>query len=235
MTIACQAGPVQAVELAPTGLGSGQVAHWTFDEGGGTVAYDRSGNGRHATVTGGTWIEGGRFGGALAFDGSTFATVDPFPNATPSWTVSAWVRAASADITESYTTVISTEKLYTGGWELNLTPAPGFHFGYWIGPSLYEYADYPCPCLSSDQWTLATVVLDGATETFTFYRDGANLTTASAARPISPGNSVLYLGKWSGGDDRRLVAYLDDVVIYNRALLAEEVAALCEHAPPEPQ
>ncbi len=44
------------------------VAHWTFDEGAGSVAHDISGNGFHGTVHGGIWISG-PLDGALGLDG----------------------------------------------------------------------------------------------------------------------------------------------------------------------
>ncbi len=225
---------MQAIELAPTSLVSGLVAHWTFDETEGTVAYDHSGNQRDATLTGAQRIDDGKFGRALHFASGDFAVAAPFPDATPSWSVSAWVRVNAADISGSYVTIVSTETLYAGGWELNATPGPGFHFGYWIGPGRYEYTDMPCPCLPSGVWTHAAIVLDGATSTLTFYRDAVEQRSLSNARPISPGESSLYMGKWMGGTDRLLVGSLDDISIYNRPLRAEEIAALSAHPAPDP-
>jgi len=45
------------------------IAHWTFDENSGNTAYDSSGNGYHATVTGAQWTTG-KVNGALEFDGA---------------------------------------------------------------------------------------------------------------------------------------------------------------------
>src|SRR3989339_316675 len=44
----------------------GLVAHYTFDEGSGTVLKDHSGNGRHGTIHNADWIKSVR-GHALAF------------------------------------------------------------------------------------------------------------------------------------------------------------------------
>ncbi|MCK4400744.1 hypothetical protein KAW08_00390 [bacterium] len=46
---------------------SGRVAHWKFDEGSGTVAYDSVGT-NHGAIQGATWVSG-VIGGALSFDG----------------------------------------------------------------------------------------------------------------------------------------------------------------------
>src|ERR1044072_1821320 len=50
---------------------SGLVAAYSFDEGSGTTAADKSGNGNNGTLTGGTsWSSTAKFGTAASFDGS---------------------------------------------------------------------------------------------------------------------------------------------------------------------
>ena len=56
----------------------GMIAWWDFDEGTGTLAHDRSGNGNNGTLTSMSspatatsgWSQSGKFGRALNFDGS---------------------------------------------------------------------------------------------------------------------------------------------------------------------
>lgn len=57
--------------LVPTaGAQAGLIGYWTFDEGEGTVAADRSGNGNDGTLEGAPqWTAQGKRGGALEFDG----------------------------------------------------------------------------------------------------------------------------------------------------------------------
>ena len=43
------------------------VAHWTFDEGSGDIAYDSSGNGNDGTIYGAEW-DAGKYGPALLFN-----------------------------------------------------------------------------------------------------------------------------------------------------------------------
>lgn len=52
----------------PTHAAEVLLAHYPFDEGGGALAQDISGNNYHGTLTGPTWTEGRR-GGGLQFDG----------------------------------------------------------------------------------------------------------------------------------------------------------------------
>ena len=49
----------------------GLVAAWGLDEGRGTIAGDRSGNGRAGTIAGASWTTEGRFGSGLVFNGTT--------------------------------------------------------------------------------------------------------------------------------------------------------------------
>ena len=52
--------------------GGGLVGYWSFDEGTGTIAYDKSGKGYNGTLSGTilpNWT-GGKLGGALNFNGS---------------------------------------------------------------------------------------------------------------------------------------------------------------------
>src|SRR5678810_161074 len=95
LCLGCGSHSLEAVELPPAELAL--VAHWTFDEGSGTIVHDTSGNNRNGTMTGGEWTQG-KFGGALRFNGADFVTVANFPDATPGWTASAWVRLDAGDI-----------------------------------------------------------------------------------------------------------------------------------------
>jgi len=80
---------IDAVGLAPTTLGDGLVAHWAFDETGGTVLADDSGNSRDGVVSGATFRNDGRFAGALHFAPGHSVTVERSPYATANWTFSA--------------------------------------------------------------------------------------------------------------------------------------------------
>ncbi|XXX78317.1 RICIN domain-containing protein [Sorangium sp. So ce134] len=231
---ACAKGPLDAVEPTPTTLAQGLVAYWTFDEGKGTVVNDRSGNRRDGKLTGGTWVEDGRFGRALHLDEGEFMTVGEFPNATPSWTVSAWVRVLTDEppADDTLRTVISAEN--TGGWDLDVDydgEAPGIRFGFWKGPETGDYHHILCSCLELQRWTHAAGVVDGEALTMSFYIDGRLHSTVPIEKTISPGTTSLYVGR-SPQEGRLLVGDVDDIAIYSRALGAAEVAELSQHSVP---
>src|SRR5450432_4094387 len=164
----CGGHALEAVELPPAELAL--VAHWTFDEGMGTVVHDSSGNNRNGAMTGGAWTEG-KFGGALRFNGADFVTVANFPDATPGWTVSAWVRLAAGDIGPGFGTVLSNENINDpsmpsdvapGGWEMHAKSDIDFAF-YRDVPrdiEMYGYASVQCCELQADRWYHIVGVVD---------------------------------------------------------------------------
>ncbi len=235
---ACSPATLEAIELVPTTLSNGIVLHWTFDEGTGTVVHDHSGNGHTGQVTGGTWITDGRFGGALHLDAGDFVTsVASFPGATPSWSVSAWVRLTdSTPTTEQYKTVISTEAPNEGGWEMNIDRSeaePGANFAFWKGPLQGDYLGATCSCMAFQQWTHLVGVVDDGALTVAVYVNGALGGSDAITQTILHGTPTLYVGKWQG-TGRLLVGDVDDVVIYSRALTADEIVELGEESPPDP-
>jgi hypothetical protein len=234
--VGCGPGYIDAVGLAPTTLGEGLVAHWTFDETGGTGLADDSGNRRDGTVSGATFTNDGRFNGALHFRIGDSVTVDNFPYAGPTWTFSAWVRIAEEDIADDFGAIVSTEVMRQGGWQLQTrSRSVGVYwtFSYWLGSGL-NYAHYECTSCEFGRWSHATVVVDAATNALSFYVDGKLARSSPVPAPILPGASALYMGKWMG-EDRLFAGSIDDVAIYKRALSAAEVAELDMRPPPRPR
>ncbi|MGD0677449.1 MAG: LamG domain-containing protein [Polyangiaceae bacterium] len=238
---ACAPANLDAIE--PGDLTSDLIAHYTFDEDGGTVVHDYSpgGNLVGALVSdSGTslWLpDGGRFGGALHFDGESYVSVDSFPWAVPNFTVSTWLRWNGA--MDAVQTVLSTEVVFDGGWQINAQEIndSGFEMqAAFADPALadaslgddYRFLNAPLP--EAGAWThFAFVVDETPPPTLTIYLNGNRLTSTSAPNPIRHGTPNLLMGRWSQMG-RFLVGDLDDVTIYQRALQATEIADLY-HAP----
>lgn len=232
---ACTPAPLDAIEIDPTTLNEGLVAHWTFDEGSGDVVLDHSGNKHDGQITGATWLSPGRFGAAIHLDEGAFVSVGNFPDATSSWSVSAWVRLTDATpSSEAYKTVISTELLGMGGWEMNIDRSqtqPGAHFGYWEGPIVATYDRITCHCVAFGEWTHIAASVDAA-GTLSLYVGGVLGASMPITVPILPGSATLYIGKWTG-DGRLLVGDVDDILVYKRALFPAEIAELSRSSPPD--
>lgn len=228
---ACDTHPL---DVTTTVIDTGLLAHYTFDEGSGTTVVDHSGNRHDGTLSGGTWITGGKFGGALHFGGTDYVTIDDFPIAHSSFSVSAWVRSTNAPL-DGFETLLSTEVVFEAGWEVNLDKLDsglGIQSAYW-DTTINGYIQVDCACIPANQWTHVVSVLDGDAHTLKVYVDGNLVGVTPAARAIVPGEPALLMGAWSG-NQRHLVGDIDDVAIYSRALIPEEIISLGEHSPPDP-
>jgi Concanavalin A-like lectin/glucanases superfamily len=236
----CTPGPIEIATVPASNLTNGLIAHWAFDEDSGDVANDGSGNGHTGLLAGpGSgygWITG-EFGSALQFSGADYVTAPGIPRATPSYTVSAWVLIESTELGAPIANLISTEAL-GGGWALYATlPVPGqqsYVFRYATNAAQgYEVAS--CTCVVPGVWTHLAAVLDGDAATLTLYANGVPTSVATTSA-ILPGSTVLYMARSALLTPTfPLTGALDDIAIYSRALVAEEVAALSKAAAPDPQ
>ena len=232
----CGASPLDAVTVNPHSLTMGLVAHWTFDEGSGSVVADSSGNGLAGSLTGGTWTTAGRFGGALALALGDHVTVPNFPQATPSWTVSVWTETSAGQLqadTSDTATILSTEVVFAGGWQLHLDNRSGYNrydAAYWAGSTVNDYEVLFCDCIDENRWIHLTAVFDGEASTFTLYQDNVVVDHSSLPSPILTGDSTLLMGTWNMGE-RFLAATVDDFAIWSRALDQGEIAAISQQPP----
>ena len=231
----CGSVVLDALTTDPESLGHDLVAHWSFDATSGTSVADSSGNGHHGTLTGGTWVSSGRFNGALLLAPGDSVAVEGFPEATASWTVSVWIRTSAAELALSsadFSTIISNEIQYAGGWQINLDNRPNYQrydAAYWTGATFDAYARVVCDCIEADRWIHLTSVWDGSTEKMTLYRDDRVVDQVEMRSPIQTGNATLYIGKWTQ-DGRYLAGAIDDFAIWRRALQPPEIAALSQRA-----
>ena len=232
----CGASPLDAVTVNPHSLTTGLVAHWTFDDGSGSVVGDSSGNGLDGALTGGTWTTAGRFGGALTLASGDHVTVPNFPQATPSWTVSVWTETSRAQLqadTSDTATIISTEEVFAGGWQLHLDNRPRnnvYDAAYWAGSTVDDYEVVSCDCIEENSWIHLTAVFDDDAGTFTLYHDDTVVSRKGLPTPILTGDSTLYMGTWNMGQ-RFLAATVDDFAIWNRALDQGEIAIISQQTP----
>ncbi len=232
VSCACTDLPVNVVELRPNTLSQDLVAHYRFDDAQGTTVHDSSGNLRDAVLTGGQWLSDGRFDGALRFGQDEFATVSTFPDAQSKFSVSAWVRISSytqdtVDLGQ-WGTVVSTEVGSTGGWEVNVDhqeASPVLDFGLWKGPNVGDYDSVKCACLPLGTWTQVAAVVDNTGLQMSLYVDGTLIRTSNMTKGILPGSTVLTIGQWPSGG-RFLLGDVDDIAIWNRTLVADEIAEL---------
>ncbi|EHS59210.1 LamG domain-containing protein, partial [Paenibacillus sp. Aloe-11] len=200
------------------------VARYEFNETAGSTAADSSGYGQQASVNSGTWAAG-RKGNALYFNGTdTYASL-PFGivSSLNDFTIAAWVRVNTHN---------GWARLFDFGAGTDrymfLTPkaeGTGMRFAITVSGN-GEEQQLNAPELAAGVWKHVAVTLSG--NTGILYVDGVEA-TRNANMTLKPSSLGLtdrnYIGK-SQFDDPYLNGAVDELVIYNRTLTAQEVRGL---------
>jgi hypothetical protein len=239
----CTSTPIDVATLPPAVLANGLLAHWKFDDAVGASVEDSSGNGRDGLIFGPNWSwTEGRFGGALRFGGTDQVSVGLFPQATSRFSVSAWLRIETGSLGPPIAALLSNEQLgglgtIAGGWSLNVALMPldsNYHFGYWTAPPTSDFSYSECECVVAEQWMHIAAVVDTPAATLTLYVNGLPRSEVPIVGGITRGSGTLFMGRWPE-QGRLLNGALDEVAIYGRALVPEEVAFLATAPASDPQ
>lgn len=199
---------------------------WHLDEGSGTTAYDRSGNGNNGTLYNSpAWVDG-KFGKALSFDGSNdYVTTPIISNTLTDFTMEAWVKASS---------VPSNRRIVMGsGWNYNdwyiginlssNTGAPARKWLFWVANnSQIAYVAAPDEIVAGE-WYYLVATYQGTTGKFYIngnYIGSFTFTRTTDSNPFQIGRS--YSGEYFNG-------LVDEVRVYNRALTSAEVSDLYQN------
>lgn len=222
-------------------IDSNLEAYLSFDEGGGTVAADTSGNGRDASFRNGsaTWIAGKR-GGALDFDGDDDLSIvgwDGVLGDTPR-TITYWIR----------TDWISDQSNGIVGWGLSTSDGTKWHTrlnqnagngtvgavrteiqgSYIIGSTV----------INDGEWHhVASVLIDGGflMEDVDHYIDGELEEVSGMGSPDviidtpgfdGDGTEVEIGSRLQGENQQYYIGAIDEVRIHSRALTQEEIQAI---------
>lgn len=234
-----QAGGPTTTELYKGAVNdTGLVGHWTFDDGSGTTATDRSGNGNNGTLTNGpTWTTG-QVGGALSFDGvnDSVNVGDPVSGildfGTGNFSISLW--AKTTDPTHfkmliSKHTVPGNPGASGVGYEIavpNNDPTRLMFFYTDVATTASSATGPVGSNLGDGNWHHVVVSIDRSIGgTRRVYLD-----TALGGTPANLSNSISNAASFRIGAGSTPTLYanamIDDVRVYNRALSAPEIAEL---------
>ena len=210
------AGLVPAAQAADSSL----VAAYDFNQGTGTVVPDDSGNGHAGTVSGAAWSASGKFGGALAFNGTSSLVTVPSSAAlslTTGMTLEAWVKPATST---GWQTLLMRER--PGGMSYGLY---GFD-NTGKPPAIYGHVSSDVEAkgkaaLALNVWTHVAGSYDGAT--LRIYVNGSQVGTTALTGSLTSSSSPLRIGGNSVWGEY-FNGLIDEVRVYNRALSAGEIA-----------
>jgi hypothetical protein len=221
-----------------TTLGRGLIGYWRFDEGGGSLARDRSGSGNDCQGQGGPlgWTAGS-LGGALALDGRAWLdcpTIEPLARLDRELSIALWVKPAGGpgrqvfvarqlgDAREDYFVLAlngDTLEAQSNLWESATKRRVDRPSGTWFHVAVVQKAD----------------------GRRTLYLDGVPIGRSNKSRPAALGGGTSHLtigGAINGPDprraDERFSGALDELALYDRALDETEVRALAARAQPLP-
>ena len=198
----------------------GLVVGLAFNEGAGGVAHDISGYGNHGTLSGATWVAGGRYGKALSFNGtSSWVTI---PNslsigALATVTLEAWVYPTSA--INGWRDVIMKERAGGAAFYLCANNADSMQSAGGID-SGSEQVVRGGTVLTTNVWTHLAMTYDGKAERL--YVNGVQVSmTAATGNPISSTYALRIGGDSIWGEFFN--GYIDEVRVYNRAVAAAQI------------
>ena len=198
------------------------VAAYGFDEGTGTTVLDRSGKGNNGVISSATWAATGRFGKALAFNGtSSWVTVADSTSLdlTTGMTLEAWVYPTTT--MTGWRTVMMKEQPGADIYYLSANtdmnqPATGVS----IGGSIRQLnAGTTIPV---NAWTHLTATYDGTTQRL--YINGAQVASQAQTGSITVSGSAMHIGGNSVWGEY-FQGLIDEVRVYNRALSPAEIQA----------
>ncbi|MCF7973123.1 MAG: discoidin domain-containing protein [Phycisphaerae bacterium] len=203
-----------AMSTATADITEGLVGYWTFDEGGGTIAFDSSGNGNDGTLQGDPQWVTGVLGGALEFDGTGDYVEVPDNESLHQWetfTLSAWIyqlESRSSRILDKATAGTSN----------------GPHMDTHPGTTLRSCSGNTCDSTAAqytlEEWHHVAVTFDQGDKKL--YIDGSLEGSASTSSPLA-GNTIPFrIGGDSNGQNL-FHGIIDEAAFFSRALTEDEI------------
>ena len=234
----------------PKIISQGLISHWSFNEGNGNILHDFGGSNNDGTFVLPTWAgvpAGNTRNRSLYFyTGAQSYVSVPFnstlsPN-TGDWTVSFWIFYSGA--TGDYPQIIGSRPWNAGkdiGWSICISSVSSqmcSHFtdgstGWDVdgGGSIYT-AGASASTTTLSSWTHWVFVFSRSTSQLLIYRNGVLDATRNPTWPTGAVNitSNVYIGRdVLGGNFRQFGGYMNEILVYNRALSSAEASSLYSH------
>jgi large repetitive protein len=227
---------------APGYASSTLLAHWTFDEGSGTIAHDSGPYHYDGTLsaTGASFVSGGISGGAISLDAANGGLVNMglvLNNlASSPYTISAWVKTSI--VGEANQMVVASHKSTVhAGYILGVNTSAAGQYGQ-PGKAWFYNSDpgvvtpYSSITVVDDQWHQLVGVRGGGI--VSLYVDGVfQASYADQGLPNAPAGTPLLFGGCLGPDGTTLLplysGLIDDVQMYGSALNARDIQFLFQN------
>jgi hypothetical protein len=202
------------------------VANWTLDDGDSSTAIDRSGNGYNGSITDATFVDG-IDGTALDFNGSSTEITLPasaFASLDQQVTISMWAYG-STELPKSHSVLQALDA--AGNRILNIHLPWRNSNVYWDAGFDTAYDRIHKAAATSQfsgSWSHWVFVKNASIGTMEIYRNGSLFHSGTGKTKSMLGISSVTLG--SQGGHFYYSGLIDDVLLFEVALTAEEVAEL---------
>ena len=206
-------------------INDGLVGYWSFDEGGGSIAYDQSGQGHDGTIYGATWVSGVS-GMALDFDGvNDYVDVGQYTmfGGTQPFSICAWQKKTVLQPGEAM--ICGNKNSSAGGVELVVTiNVACTGVGGIDGLPGGNRVSGTSP-MNDGVWHFLVGVYDGQAQLI--YVDCAREGIESDLfDTYTSSNEHMNIGRQAQGSRFYFNGVIDEVRIYDRALSPEEITEL---------
>lgn len=211
----------------------GLIGHWSFNEiTGSTTAADSVG-GNTATLQGNAALREGKYGNALYVDGTADYAIVGSPASLDNAIMSACAWVYQQTLVNWFGAIVDKSDYVTAGFEMytyDTKTGPGMVGGWKNGAQLENVSG----SISNNRWHHLCVSWSGEnlnSSSISIYVDGVlNVATPSttANGTVNGDDSAidLYIGGFPSGSIYDFRGYIDEVMIFNRPLTADDVAAI---------
>lgn len=194
------------------------VMYLPFEEGKGNETKDISGNNNSGKINGAEWINEGKVGKALSFDGKTsYVEVDDSKslNMADAITIEVWIYAMSH--TGDYPRIVM--KGYGTAYELDTKNTNSIDWEANVGG--WHECNSGNDTISLKKWHHVAGTFDG--KAMKIFIDGEEKVTCPFAGKLGTTNDVLQIGAYTPKNCVYFHGIIDEVAIYNRAIDVKEI------------
>jgi hypothetical protein len=212
-------------------LNDGLVAHWTFDEGSGDIAYDSAGTNDGMLINGPIWTLG-QIGDAIEFNGATAHVSVPDDeslrfNQYDSFTITLWAMPLAGCAISDLVCKMRTGGSGVFGYEVKWAPS---QFRFVTESSQIDYIVIRTPTDSAPPGSWYHVAATYSNNDMKIYLNGelsgTGTFTSDAGNTTPDKNLEIGVRSYDSTLEQYFKGRIDDVRIYDRALSAEEVEQL---------
>jgi hypothetical protein len=198
------------------------VGTWLLDEGQGDVIRDSSGNGNNGKIAGAAWVAG-KYGKALAFDGSNSAEIPATAstdNYVDGFTYLLWVKPTGA---QGGNTRVMERDWHNPAIQIE---AANFYGSIVIG-GVEAGSNVRGGTWVQDEWSFVALTWDGSV--LSLYVNDKMVAEKKCGKPDMTKNNnggSIWLAKWKGGAGWDYKGVIDEVAVFSAALSAADLKTI---------